>query len=168
MLSGNRVEAHLGKNHKISEQFDRKTSGSLQTHGNLLLLESQLSDKRLRTNTTSQNAGSHRNQSILSTGTYQAGPCGKTILPRCLSCSILDLAINPCVLTIWGMLLFPLSDASARASIWKREEGSGSRSGCRCSGNTLTECYFSIPSVLLSVSKGSLYHQKEWQGYQFT
>ena len=54
MLNGNRIEAHLGKNHKISEQFDRKTSGSLQTHGNLLLLESQLSDKRLRTNTTSQ------------------------------------------------------------------------------------------------------------------
>ena len=106
---------------------------------------------------THQNAGSHRNQSIV-----------WTILPRCLSCSILDLAINPCVLTIWGMLLFPLSDASARASIWKREEGSGSRSGCRCSGNTLTECYFSIPSVLLSVSEGSLYHQKEWQGYQFT
>ena len=92
---------------------------------------------------THQNAGSHRNQSILSTGTYQAGPCGKTILPRCLSCSILDLAINPCVLTIWGMLL------------------SIGRSGCRCSGNTLTECYFSIPSVLLSVSEGSLYHQKE-------
>ena len=117
---------------------------------------------------TRQNAGSHRNQSILSTGTYQAGPCGKTILPRCLSCSILDLAIIPCILTIWSMLLFPLSDASARASIWKREEGCGSRSGCRCSGNTLTECYFSIPSVLLSVSQGSLYQQKRMTRISYT
>ena len=38
----------------------------------------------------------------------------------------------------------------------------------RCSGNRLTECYFFIPSVLLSVSEGSLYQQKGWQGYQVT
>ena len=55
---------------------------------------------------------------------------------------------------------------NGHASILKR--AGGSRYGCRGSGNTLTECYFSIPSVLLSVSEGYLYQQKEWRGYQVT